>query len=168
MYGLTEILDALWSAGWSCATLAKIPERAGICGNDQDRQKKNAGNWGTKLHLGEIGGSKTGPTGVWRPISLYGNRQGWDRCCIRSHRWDRGQKWTQNAIPVGHTASIDPWVLKDGCARGIRANHQRMGILIRVQKVWRELTQEATQDDQESVWDVDPSLKGPPAAHGWS
>ena len=84
------------------------------------------------------------------------------------HRWDSGLKWTQNAIAVGHTASIDSWVLKDGCARGIRANHsQRMGILIRVQKVWRELTQEATQDDQESG-DVDPSLKGPPAVHGWS
>ena len=59
-------------------TLAKIPERAGICANDQDRQKKNAGNWGTKLHLGEIGGSKTGYTGVWRPISLYGNGTGKD------------------------------------------------------------------------------------------
>ena len=78
MYGLTDVLDALWSAGWSCVTLAKIPERAGICGNDQDRQKKNAGNWGTKLHLGEIGGSKTGPTCVWRPISLYGNGTGKD------------------------------------------------------------------------------------------
>ena len=38
--------------------------------------------------------------------------------------------------------------------------------LIQVQNAWRELTQNATQDDQESVWDVDPSLKGPPAAHG--
>ena len=38
--------------------------------------------------------------------------------------------------------------------------------LIQVQRAWRELAQKAIQNDQESVWDVDPSLKGPPAAHG--
>ena len=114
MYGLT-VLDALWSAGWSCVTLAKIPERAGICGNDQDRQKKNAGNRGTKLHLGEIGGSKTGQTPDF--LIREWNRQGWDRCCIRSHGWDSGQEWIQNATPVWHSASIDSWVLKDGCLR---------------------------------------------------
>ena len=40
--------------------------------------------------------------------------------------------------------------------------------VIQVQRAWRELAQKAIQNDQESVWDVDPSLKGPPAAHGWS
>ena len=43
-----------------------------------------------------------------------------DRCCIHSHGWDSGQKWIQNAIPVGHTGSIDPWVLKDGYRRILR------------------------------------------------
>ena len=36
----------------------------------------------------------------------------------------------------------------------------------RMESKMEELTQDATQDDQESVWDVYPSLKGPPAAHG--
>ena len=47
------------------------------------------------------------------------------------------------------------------------ANNREMEALYRpVQKAWRELAQKAIQNDQESVWDVDPSLKGPPAAHG--
>ena len=91
-------------------TLAKIPERAGICANDQGRQKKNAGKWGTKLHLGEIRGS------------------------ITRHTWSGTDSLNGNGTqgPEG----------LEGFDSG------------------------SNRDDQESVWDVDPSLKGPPAAHG--
>ena len=72
--------------------------------------------------------------------------------------------WMHSALP---RLGFIPWDVEQAAGRGIRGKQPRNGSLIQVQRAWRELAQKAIQNDQESVWDVDSSLKGPPAAHGW-
>ena len=55
-------------------TLAKIPERAGICANDQGRQKKMPESGGRSSIVVRLA---VAPPDI-RPISLYGNGTGKD------------------------------------------------------------------------------------------